>query len=297
MAKYVKKENINSIKLNGLDNLFGPESSDEENTKQMVPLNQLVPFKNHPFHVVENSDLEELTKSVKENGIIEPLLVRQKSASTFEIISGHRRKRAAEIAGLQEVPVAISTLDDDQATILMVDSNLHRETILPSEKAFAYKMKNEAMRHQGKKNAENTATAKLVGEGNGDSERTVHRYIQLTNLIPELLNMVDNKTISLVIGVELSSLKENEQTEILKYARNTGKMPDSGQASKLKEYSTNNQWTKTLFLEIMGEKKPVKPKIVINTKKLHEYFPENTTQEEMETIIFNLLENWKNSNQ
>lgn len=297
MAKGLKKENINSINLNGLDNLFGPDASDEEDVKQMIPLKQLVSFKNHPFHVVENADLEALTESVKENGIIEPLLVRKKSATSYEIISGHRRRRAAEIAGLREVPVVISPLDDDQATILMVDSNLHRETILPSEKAFAYKMKNDAMRHQGKKKADSSTTAKIVGEGNGDSERTVHRYIQLTNLIPDLLNMVDNKTISLVIGVELSVLKENEQNDILEYAKKTGKLPDNGQAARLKEYSSNNQWTKSLFLEVMGEKKPAKPKIVINTKKLHEYFPENTTQEEMETIIFNLLENWKASNQ
>lgn len=297
MAKGLKKENINGIKLNGLDNLFGPDASDEDDTKQMVPLKQLVSFKDHPFHVIENAELESLTDSVRENGVIEPLLVRKKSATTYEIISGHRRKRAAEIAGLKEVPVTISQLDDDQATILMVDSNLHRETILPSEKAFAYKMKNEAMRHQGKKNANSNTTAKIVGEGSGDSERTVHRYIQLTNLIPDLLNMVDTKVISLVIGVELSALKENEQNDILEYAKKTGKMPDSGQASKLKEYSTNNQWSKTLFLEIMGEKKPAKPKIVINTKKLHEYFPESTTQEEMETIIFNLLDNWKATNQ
>lgn len=297
MAKGLKKENINGIKLNGLDNLFGPDASDEEDAKQMIPLKQLVSFKNHPFHVVENADLEALTESVKENGIIEPLLVRKKSATSYEIISGHRRKRAAEIAGLREVPVVISPLDDDQATILMVDSNLHRETILPSEKAFAYKMKNDAMRHQGKKKADSSTTAKIVGEGSGDSERTVHRYIQLTNLIPDLLNMVDNKTISLVIGVELSVLKESEQNDILEYAKKTGKMPDSGQSARLKEYSSNNQWTKSLFLEVMGEKKPAKPKIVINTKKLHEYFPENTTQEEMETIIFNLLENWKASNQ
>ena len=297
MAKGLKKENINGIKLNGLDNLFGPDATDKDDTKQMVPLKQLVSFKGHPFHVIENTELESLAESVRENGVIEPLLVRPKSATKFEIISGHRRKRAAELAGLQEVPVVVSPLDDDQATILMVDSNLHRESILPSEKAFAYKMKNEAMRHQGKKTANSSSTAKIVGEGNGDSERTVHRYIQLTNLIPDLLDMVDNKAISLVNGAGLSSLKENEQNDILEYAKETGKLPDSGQVSKLKEYSANGQWSKTLFLEVMGEKKPAKPKIVINTKKLHEYFPENTTQEEMETIIFNLLDNWKEANQ
>lgn len=292
MSKYVKKENINSINLKGLDNLFGPDATD--NAKQNIPLKQLVTFKNHPFYVKEDEDMKALTESVRENGVIEPLLVRKKSATTYEIISGHRRKRAAELAGLQEVPAVISTLDDDQATIIMVDSNLHRESILPSEKAFAYKMKNEAIKHQGKRG---TSTAKIIGQDNGDSERTVHRYIQLTNLIPALLTNVDNKIISLVIGVEISNLKESEQKEILEYSKKTGRFPDSKQAAKLKEYSANNQWTNALFLEVMGEKKPVKPKIVIKSKKLQEYFPENTTQEEMEAIIFNLLEQWKASNE
>lgn len=295
MGKYVNKGQINPISLNGLENLFGPDVADDN--KHMIPLSQLVTFENHPFHVKEDTEMEALTESIKENGIIEPLLVRKKSATIYEIVSGHRRRRAAELAGLDAVPAVIADLDDDQATILMVDSNLHRETLLPSEKAYAYKMKNDAMSHQGKKSIGNESTAKKIGQENGDSERTVHRYIKLTNLIPELLEMIDEKKLSLVIGVELSYLKEREQEEVFKYAQTKETLPDSQQASKLKAYSQNNEWSSILFLEVMGNKKPIKPKVVINTKKLHEYFPKDTTQEEMESVIYELLEKWKLSNQ
>ena len=264
------------IKLTSYDELLKVETTDG---LKEIDVDKLHDFSNHPFKVSDDEKMEELTESIRERGVLLPILVRKTNDEEYEIISGHRRTHAARLAGLEKVPVIIRELSDDDATIVMVDSNIQREEILPSEKAYAFQMKLE-----GIKGAE---SREVVGEANGLSGRQVSRYIKLTNLLPELLEMVDEKKIAIKLAVEIAELSENEQQDILDYFNLGYKVSlEQVKAIKNKEKSTD-------IIERPEEKNKESAKVTISRKKLKQYFPENYTKAEMENIIYQLLEKWK----
>ena len=249
-----------------------------------IDVDKLHDYSNHPFKVSDDEKMEELTESIRERGVLLPILVRKTNDEEYEIISGHRRTHAARLAGIEKVPVIIRELSDDDATIVMVDSNIQREEILPSEKAYAFQMKLEAIQHKGIKGEE---SREVVGEANGLSGRQVSRYIKLTNLLPELLEMVDEKKIAIKLAVEIAELSESEQQEILDYFNLGYKVSlEQVKAIKNKEKSTD-------IIERSEEKTQQSAKVTISRKKLKQYFPENYTKAEMENIIYQLLEKWK----
>ena len=269
------------IKLTSYDELLKVETTDGLKEIDIAKLND---FSNHPFKVSDDEKMEELTESIRERGVLLPILVRKTNDEEYEIISGHRRTHAARLAGLGSVPVIIRELSDDDATIVMVDSNIQREEILPSERAFAFQMKLEAIHHKGIKGAE---SREVVGETNGLSGRQVSRYIKLTQLLPELLEMVDEKKIAIKLAVEIAELSEKEQQEILDYY-NLGYKVSIEQIKSIK----NNKKT-TEVIEQTEEKSRKSTKVTISGSKLNKYFPENYTKAEMENIIYQLLEKWK----
>ena len=269
------------IKLTSYDELLKVETTDGLKEIDIAKLND---FSNHPFKVSDDEKMEELTESIRERGVLLPILVRKTNDEEYEIISGHRRTHAARLAGLGSVPVIIRELSDDDATIVMVDSNIQREEILPSERAFAFQMKLEAIHHKGIKGAE---SREVVGETNGLSGRQVSRYIKLTQLLPQLLEMVDEKKIAIKLAVEIAELSEKEQQEILDYY-NLGYKVSIEQIKSIK----NNKKT-TEVIEQTEEKSRKSTKVTISGSKLNKYFPENYTKAEMENIIYQLLEKWK----
>ncbi|MGN0354911.1 MAG: ParB/RepB/Spo0J family partition protein [Muricoprocola sp.] len=288
------------ISLQPLDELFGT-SGDEQNGVCEVLLDSIHPFPNHPFKVLDDEKMKELSDSVKQYGVLVPGIVRMKSSGGYELISGHRRKRACEIAGLQKMPVIIKELTDDESTVIMVDSNIQREELLISEKAFAYKMKYDALKRQGKRTDLTSCqlgkklAAEEVSQNTGDSTRQILRYIHLTELIPEMLNLADEKKIPFNTAVELSYLKVEEQKILLQYMNNHSMVPSMKQAQELKQISKEQTLT---YLEIdqicMNEKKE-KLQVQIPAKKLKQYFPETYTKDQMEEIIFMLLASWAES--
>ena len=267
------------IKLTSYDELLKVDVADGLNE-----IDKLHDFRNHPFKVTDDEKMDELTESIKERGVLLPILVRKTDDEEYEIISGHRRTHAARLAGLGSVPVIIRELSDDDATIVMVDSNIQREEILPSERAFAFQMKLEAIHHKGIKGAE---SREVVGETNGLSGRQVSRYIKLTQLLPELLEMVDEKKIAIKLAVEIAELSEKEQQEILDYY-NLGYKVSIEQIKSIK-----NKEKTTEVIEQTEEKNRESTKVTISGSKLNKYFPENYTKAEMENIIYQLLEKWK----
>ncbi|MGN8886857.1 ParB/RepB/Spo0J family partition protein [Blautia sp. HCP28S3_G10] len=288
------------ISLQPLDELFGT-SGDEQNGVCEVLLDSIHPFPNHPFKVLDDEKMKELSDSVKQYGVLVPGIVRMKSSGGYELISGHRRKRACEIAGLQKMPVIIKDLTDDESTVIMVDSNIQREELLISEKAFAYKMKYEALKRQGKRTDLTSCqlgkklAAEEVSQNTGDSTRQILRYIHLAELIPEMLGLADEKKIPFNTAVELSYLKEEEQKILLQYMNTHSMVPSMKQAQELKQISKEQTLT---YLEIdqicMNEKKE-KLQVQIPAKKLKQYFPETYTKDQMEEIIFMLLASWAES--
>ena len=285
-----KKSVTGSIRLNGYDDLFGSGDTSGQNVQkpenQMVeiPLSDLHTFKNHPFRVVDDEKMEETTESIRLHGVLVPGIARPRAEGGYEIIAGHRRKHGSELAGKATMPMIIRNYTDDEATIIMVDSNIQREDILPSEKAYAFQMKLEAIQHKGIKGEE---SREVVGEANGLSGRRVSRYIKLTNLLPELLEMVDEKKIAIKLAVEIAELSESEQQEILDYFNLGYKVSlEQVKAIKNKEKSTD-------IIERSEEKTQQSAKVTISRKKLKQYFPENYTKAEMENIIYQLLEKWK----
>lgn len=299
---------VDKFKIKGVDEIFGSDfenTPDEEinNSEPMeVEIELLQEFRNHPFKVQDDDNMAELVNSIKENGIINPILVRKISTGGLEIIAGHRRTHAAKLAGLNKVPVVIRDLTDEDAAILMVDSNIQREEILPSEKAYAYRIKMDAMNRKGQKNDIKVNTAKEIGEKTGDSERQVNRYIKLSYLIPEIMNLVDQKKIStFTIGLPLAYLTEAEQIYLYTLYAEKALLPNAAQAEILKKLSAEKKLNGEELTpeEIEGifvkkeEKK--KNKIQLNTKKVKEFFPEDTSVEDMEKVIYRLLTDWKNS--
>ena len=301
------KSNAN-LALKGLDEMFSTEESRQEQKReqvQQIPIGELFPFKEHPFKVLDDEAMQRTVESVAQYGVLAPLIARPRPEGGYEIISGHRRQHAAELAGLDTLPVIVREMTDDAAVILMVDSNLQRENILPSERAFAYKMKLEAIKKQG---ARSDLTSRQFGEklwsvaqvsaDANESERQVHRFIRLTNLIPELLDLVDEKKISFNPAVELSYLDEAQQRDFLQAMDETQNAPSLSQAQRMKKLAQEGKFTYEAAFAIMGEaKKDELDKVVIKNDTLKKYFPRSYTPRQMEDVIIKLLEQWQRKQQ
>lgn len=272
---------------------------------QQIPIGELYPFKNHPFKVLDDDSMSDTVESVKQYGVLSPLIARPRPKGGYEIISGHRRQHAAELAGLETLPVIVRQMDDDAAIILMVDSNLQREHILPSERAFAYKMKLDAMKNQGTRSdlTSTQVVSKLrsnekLGAENNQSRETVRRFIRLTNLTPELLDMVDNKTVSFNPAVELSYLSPEQQQEVIRAMDDTQNFPSVSQAKRIKKLAQDGTFTTETVVAIMGEeKKSELDTVTIKNDTLRKYFPRSYTPKQMEDTIIKLLEQWQKKRQ
>lgn len=283
------KSSASKIKLTSFDDLFG--GTNEESVIE-VSVDMLHEFKNHPFKVEDNAEMEQLVDSIKLNGVVTPIVVRS-SDDGYEIISGHRRKYACIKAGIKEVPVIVKNLNDDEAVLMMIDSNLQRENVLPSEKAFAYKMRMEALNHKGTKGTD--STEKITNE-TGEKRRQIFRYIRLTYLIKDFLDAVDSNKLSFIAGVNISYLKDDEQKSVFKICSETMKYPSVGQSEKLKEVSSDKTLGCDEIRKIMSVAEKKISNVTIREKQLRKYFPSNYSKEEIENIILSLLEEWKANN-
>ena len=286
------------IKFSSFDDLFGEQEPKKTEGKPAadqvvrVALSELHPFKGHPFRVMEDDEMMEMVESVKQFGVLVPVIVRPDKSGGSEIIAGHRRKRASELAGCSDIPVIVRDLTDDESIIAMVDSNIQRVNIFPSEKAKAYRMKMEAMEHQGVKGGQHTAA--VLGEASGESARTVHRYIRLTYLVPELLELVDQKRIPVVAGESLSFLKEGEQELVRDYVVQRQMFPSKSEAELLRVESGKGKLDAEKVQEILCRNVKAAG-ITISAKRIRDYFPENYTKEEIEKVVYSLLDSWKAS--
>lgn len=302
------KGNAN-LALKGLDEMFSTKESRQEQKReqvQQIPIEELFPFKEHPFKVLDDEAMQRTVESVAQYGVLAPLIVRPRPEGGYEIISGHRRQHAAELAGLDTLPVIVREMDDDAAILLMVDSNLQRESILPSERAFAYKMKLDAMkRTSGRPSKENVSqigtqkrSDQIMAEELGESRNQIQRFIRLTNLIPELLDLVDEKKISFNPAVELSYLDEAQQRDFLQAMDETQNAPSLSQAQRMKKLAQEGKLTYEAAFAIMGEvKKDELDKVVIKNDTLKKYFPRSYTPRQMEDVIIKLLEQWQRRQQ
>ena len=301
------KSSVNAS-LSSYDDIFSTEESRQEEQREQVrqiPIGELFSFKNHPFKVLDDDSMSDTVESVKQYGVLSPLIARPRPKGGYEIISGHRRQHAAELAGLETLPVIVRQMDDDAAIILMVDSNLQREHILPSERAFAYKMKLDAIKNQGTRSdlTSTQVVSKLrsnekLGAENNQSRETVRRFIRLTNLIPELLDMVDNKTVSFNPAVELSYLSPEQQQEVIRAMDDTQNFPSVSQAKRIKKLAQDGTFTTETVVAIMGEeKKSELDTVTIKNDTLRKYFPRNYTPKQMEDTIIKLLEQWQKKRQ
>ena len=305
------KSSAKNISLNSYDNIFSTEETREDAKREKVtdmPLSELHPFPDHPFQVRDDDSMKETVESIKEYGVLVPAIVRPRADGGYELISGHRRKHACELAGLPTMPVIVRDLDDDAATIIMVDSNIQRENILPSERAKAYKMKLEAIKRQGARTdltsrqvvgkLETLESAELVGKEAGESGRQVQRFIRLNELTPQLQQMVDDKKIAMTPAVELSYLKPEEQTLLLDTIESEQATPSLSQAQRLKKFSAEGHLNEDSMLAIMSEeKKPEKNDLTIKADKLQKYFPKSYTPQQMEQVIIRLLDGWQKKRQ
>ena len=303
-----KNKFMNAMKMPAIADMFSSEADRQRESGDLVtevPLSELHPFVNHPFEVRDDEDMQKLVDSIKENGVLTNLTVRPRAEGGYEIISGHRRQHAAELAGLETLPVIVRQMDDDAAIILMVDSNLQREHILPSERAFAYKMKLDAIKNQGTRSdlTSTQVVSKLrsnekLGAENNQSRETVRRFIRLTNLIPELLDMVDNKTVSFNPAVELSYLSPEQQQEVIRAMDDTQNFPSVSQAKRIKKLAQDGTFTTETIVAIMGEeKKSELDTVTIKNDTLRKYFPRSYTPKQMEDTIIKLLEQWQKKRQ
>ena len=299
-----------NLALKGLDDLFSTEENRQEEQReqvQQIPIDALHPFTNHPFKVLDDEAMTRTVESIAQYGVLAPLIARPRpDGDGYEIISGHRRQYAAKLAGLETLPVIVRQMSDDAAGILMVDSNLQREHILPSERALAYKMKLDAMRRtSGRPSKENPRqlvgnfeTADVVGKESGESGRQVQRFIRLTNLIPELLDMVDEKKISFNPAVELSYLDESQQRDFLEAMEDTQNAPSLSQAQQLKKMAQQGEFSYEKAFDVMGqEKRSEKDTVTIKNETLRKYFPRSYTPKQMEEKIIQLLDAWQKKQQ
>ena len=298
-----------NLALKGLDDLFSTEENRQEEQReqvQQIPIDALHPFTNHPFKVLDDEAMTRTVESIAQYGVLAPLIARPRpDGDGYEIISGHRRQYAAKLAGLETLPVIVRNMDDDAAVLLMVDSNLQRETILPSERAFAYKMKLKALKNQGARSdltspqvAAKFRSDDAVAKDQGISGDTVRRYIRLTNLIPELLDMVDEKKISFNPAVELSYLDESQQRDFLEAMEDTQNAPSLSQAQQLKKMAQQGEFSYEKAFDVMGqEKKSEKDTVTIKNETLRKYFPRSYTPKQMEEKIIQLLDAWQKKQQ
>ena len=299
-----------NLALKGLDDLFSTEENRQEEQReqvQQIPIDELHPFTNHPFKVLDDEAMTRTVESIAQYGVLAPLIARPRpEGDGYEIISGHRRQYAAKLAGLDTLPVIVRQMSDDAAVILMVDSNLQREHILPSERALAYKMKLDAMRRtSGRPSKENSRqlvgnfeTADVVGKESGESGRQVQRFIRLTNLVPELLDMVDEKKIAFNPAVELSYLDESQQRDFFEAMNDTQNAPSLSQAQRLKRLAQEGHFSYDVAFAVMGEeKKDELDKVVIKNDTLRKYFPRSYTPKQMEDTIIKLLDQWQRKQQ
>ena len=310
------KSSARNIELKSVDDLFATEEIREDAQRekvQEIPLGELHPFRNHPFKVKDDAAMQDTVDSVREYGVIVPAIARPDPSGGYELIAGHRRHHASELAGKETMPVIIRDLDDDAATIIMVDSNLQREELLPSERAFAYKMKLEAMKHQGERldltsahvgrklenrdqvghNFSGKRTVELIAENAPDSRNQIQRYIRLTELIPELLDMVDERKIAFNPAVELSYLKKEEQTLLLEAMDSEQATPSLSQAQRLKKFSQQKMLSLDVMRAVMSEEKKTDlDRVTLKNETLRRYFPKSYTPKQMEDTIIKLLEGW-----
>ena len=285
----MKSRSAEKVKLNSFDDLFGIDEKGE--TVTSIALSELHTFKDHPFRVLDDEKMQETVESVKQYGVLMPGIVRPHPKGGYEVIAGHRRWRACELAGLTEMPVIIREMDDDTAVVLMVDTNIQREDILPSEKAKAYRMKYEAMKHRGSKGEKYTADA--IGEAVGDSGRTVQRYIRLSKLVDKLLDFVDENKIPMVAGEKLSYLKQVEQAWIVEAIGSSGIFPSKEQAEQLKVFSEGGELTEGKVYSVLVRKEKENVKVTISEKRIRNYFPESYSKKQIENVIYTLLEDWR----
>ena len=301
-------KNSLNVSLKGADDIFSTEESRQEQQReqvQQIPIGELFPFKKHPFKVLDDESMQRTVESVEQYGVLSPLIARPRPEGGYEIISGHRRQHAAQLAGLETLPVIVRNMDDDAAVLLMVDSNLQRENILPSERAFAYKMKLEALKNQG---ARSDLTSDQVGQklwsveqvasDAGESKTQIQRFIHLTNLVPELLDMVDEKKIAFNPAVELSYLDESQQRDFLEAMNDTQNAPSLSQAQHLKKMAQQGEFSYEKAFDVMGqEKKSEKDTVTIKNETLRKYFPRSYTPKQMEEKIIQLLDAWQKKQQ
>lgn len=306
------KSSAKNIRLSSLDDLFSTEETRQEaqadagrEKVRMIPLDELHPFAHHPFKVKDDEAMQDTVESVKAYGVLVPAIARPREEGGYELVAGHRRHRASLLAGLAEMPVIVREMDDDEATIIMVDSNLQRETLLPSERAFAYRMKLEALKRQGAR-ADLTSrqvvgkleTADAIGKDVGESGRQIQRFIRLTYLVPPLLNMVDEHKVAFNPAVELSYLTSEEQVALLDAMDSEQSTPSLSQAQRLKKFSQEGSLSEDIMRAILSEeKKPEVGKITLSSDKLRRYFPKSYTPQQMEQTIFRLLEQWQRRRQ
>ena len=295
------KSSASKIQLTGYEALFQTGGSAEANGNlvQEVPLSELFPFKNHPFQVRDDEAMQKTVESIARSGVLSPAIVRPRQEGGYEIIAGHRRKRGSELAGRETMPVLIRTLDDDEATIIMVDSNLQREKILPSEKAFAYKMKLEALKHQGQRRDLTSAPAvqkltsrdKIAQDAGEKSGMAVARYIALTKLLPPLLVLVDEDKLAVSTAADyLSDLSEKEQADLVSVMDKLNVIPGRGQLTKIKQHSKDSTLTITVIEALLKAEHPATVQVVLKQTRLHQYFPQSYTAQQMEEVIVSLLE-------
>lgn len=291
------KSSAKNIEMPTFDDLFTiSQPAGAENIRE-VALSDLFPFKNHPFKVLDDQTMEDMVESVREHGILVPGIARPRPEGGYELIAGHRRRHASEQAGKTTMPVIVRELDDDDATLFMVDSNIQRENLLPSEKAWAYKMKLDALKHQGVKSTSRQVGEKYsvdaLSENSSDSARNIHRYIRLTELLPQLLQMADDKKLPFNPAVELSYLTQEEQGILLALMAKLSVVPSLEQARRLKKYSQEGKLGADVIDAILTEERPAPVQVTLKNDRLKQYFPKNYTQKQMEEVIFSLLETWK----
>ena len=293
MGSNKRAGSASKVRIDKFEDLFGGSAEQESSAEQIInaPLTDLHTFKDHPFRVEDDEKMEETTESIRQYGVLVPGIARPREGGGYEIIAGHRRKRGSELAGKKEMPVIVRNYTDDEATIIMVDSNIQREDILPSEKARAYKMKYEAMKHQGKKSGRNTLDE--VGEAAGENAKKVQRYIWLSRLLDGLLAMVDNKKLGFSQGVDISFLTGEAQQWVQAVIEERGCNVSMAQSAQLKEYGKTGELTFAMVRLVLSEEKPKERRITIKSDRIGRYFSDSYSNEEIEDIIISLLDKWK----
>lgn len=297
------KSSAKNIQVTKFDDLFSagnPAGAGGSGNVQEIPLTELFPFKDHPFKVLDDETMQDTVESIRIHGVLVPGIARPRAEGGYELIAGHRRRHASELAGKTTMPVIVRELDDDEAVLFMVDSNIQRENLFPSEKAWAYKMKLDALKHQGVKDTSRQLGEKYsvdaLSENSNDSARNIHRFIRLTQLLPELLQMVDDKKLSFNPAVELSYLTREQQGELMGIMGELQAVPSLEQAKRLKKYSQEGKLDRNVMDAILTEERPTPVQVTLKNDRLKQYFPQTYTAKQMEEVIFSLLETWKTQN-